>query len=803
MSLIHPAILWGLALVVVPVILHFLLRAKPKRLVFPALRLIQVRRKQNVRRMRLRHVWLMLLRIAVIALIVLAIARPSLPAADYSLRAGEWVAVAVIAGVVFGTYFGVMRSWRKRLPRPTLAYRRGMLRGGLGLLALVLMLLLVVWPYQRRISAALSSPAPPVAEDVPVAAVFLFDTSLSMQYRQEGKTRLEQAQEIAREHLSSFPSGSKVAIASVSSANPLLFLADLSGAKSRIDGLQVQAVSHSLNDRVRAALELQEEDRRRVLGAQASLPDDDRSDHFLREVYVFTDLAQSAWVRDPAHALREQLETLPWASIYLIDVGIADPTNLGITSLKLARQTVSTGGQLVVEAAVEATGRSETQQVLELFLQNENGNLVKQGQTAVPVNPQSAARARFVVNGLSGTYRQGEIRLASSDPLPGDDVRYFTVEVKPPQNVLVVSDRRSDAVYWMKALAPESLVSAGKARYQVQYLAPERLAGTDLSKFAAVCLINVADPPADLWTDLRAYVERGGGLAVILGSTQIKSFKYNIPEAQSFLPAELIAYAKFDPGEYFNLANPRHPLLRQFDELNGTAELTSVGVRRFWRVEPTAGGSVVAPYTDERTSPALLERPFGRGRTVVFTTAVDSLEWNDLPPSWAYLVLADQIVQYLSQQADGDFNVIAGENVLLRLPREPQVRSYFLQKPSFKQLPGKTTPGEDWLVIGDTDEIGQYGVVAAEPDVSFATGFSANPSPEESDLTRMEPAALDDLLGEKRYSIADSMEGLERTVRAGRIGQEMFSTVLLILVIVFCTEHLVANRFYETDERTA
>ena len=76
MTLLNPALLAGLLLAVIPVLLHLMLRAKPKRLVFPALRLIQQRRLQNVRRMNLRHLWLLLLRMGVIAMIVLAVCRP-------------------------------------------------------------------------------------------------------------------------------------------------------------------------------------------------------------------------------------------------------------------------------------------------------------------------------------------------------------------------------------------------------------------------------------------------------------------------------------------------------------------------------------------------------------------------------------------------------------------------------------------------------------------------------------------------------------------------------------------------------
>ncbi len=149
---LHPALLIGLALTAVPVLLHLLMRAKPKKLVFPALRLIQNRKRTNVRRLRLRHLSLLLLRMAVIALIVLAVARPSVPAADYSLRGGDWLRLLLIAGAAAGVYLGLVALWRRRqLPQHEMAYRRSYLRSGLAIAALLAVGLLVVWPYQRRI----------------------------------------------------------------------------------------------------------------------------------------------------------------------------------------------------------------------------------------------------------------------------------------------------------------------------------------------------------------------------------------------------------------------------------------------------------------------------------------------------------------------------------------------------------------------------------------------------------------------------------------------------------------------------
>ncbi|HLW66746.1 MAG TPA: BatA domain-containing protein, partial [Gemmataceae bacterium] len=76
MFLLHPLLLGGLALMGVPVLLHLMMRQKPKHLMFPAFRFLQQRAKTNQRKIRLRHLLLLLLRMLLIALIVLALVRP-------------------------------------------------------------------------------------------------------------------------------------------------------------------------------------------------------------------------------------------------------------------------------------------------------------------------------------------------------------------------------------------------------------------------------------------------------------------------------------------------------------------------------------------------------------------------------------------------------------------------------------------------------------------------------------------------------------------------------------------------------
>src|SRR5579884_95294 len=135
MSFIHPLLLGGLLLVGIPVLIHLIMQQKPKRLLFPAFRFLAQKHRTNQRKLRLRHLLLLALRIALIAGLCLALARPRL--------------------------------------------------------------------FSQRLS---------ISSDSPVAVALVFDTSLSMEYRQAERSRLDDAKRRANELLDELPEGSRVAV---------------------------------------------------------------------------------------------------------------------------------------------------------------------------------------------------------------------------------------------------------------------------------------------------------------------------------------------------------------------------------------------------------------------------------------------------------------------------------------------------------------------------------------------------------------------------------------------------------------
>ena len=810
MSLLHPALLFGLGFAAIPVLLHLLLRAKPKRLIFPALRLIQQSRRQNVRRMQLRHLWLLLLRMLVFALIAFGLTRPSLPAANYSLIWYEWAAMLLILGSGLGSYFGVMKWWQRRnWPRNQLLTRRTMLRGGIGAAVAMLLLLTVGWPYVRRVYAEMKDPVPRAADNLPVAAVFLFDNSPSMSYRQGNQSRLQSAQQIARDHLSRLSAGSKVAVTSSHETSSPPFSLDLQAARSRIDAYEIRAGGLSLNDRLRTVLLAQEEDRRRVTGEQTSIPEEKRQDRYLREIYIFTDLTRSAWREESSSVLRDELVRLKTVSVYIIDVGETSPTNVGISSVKLSSESVPTGGTLKLDVGLSAVGHFKPEQTVEFFLSGRDGKLVKRGQQTAAVESGAERQLAFEIPQVEGPLQQGEFRIVGSDPLAIDDVGYFTVRTLPQLKVLVVAENASVAFYWQSAI--EYLSSAKITDFQTKFLPSSQLRDADLKLFDVVFIINLNAPDETTWTRLHDYVEAGGGLGVFLGAAssalsaksgrdQIDPVAYNRKAAQSVLPAELKASVMNAKPQSMDLRNSQHLLLKRLENSGVLADLGAMEVHGFWKVEPSESAVTVAKFDGTQGIPALIERRIGRGRVMLMTTSVNNEKWNDFVATALSFVFADQLTQYLSQQSALRTNYLVGDEVALPLDREQKLRKIVLRMPDFKQRTQEIPAEAKSLRLNDLTTVGSYQVDSAAGEVDYHGGFSLNLPASERDLRRLEPRELDSLLGEGRYTVNRDPGSLEKNIMTNRLGQEMYSFVVGLLVIVFALEQFTAAWFYRTDE---
>ena len=88
MSFLTPFFLVGLGAIAIPVLIHLIQRERKRVIEFPSLMFVRRIPYQSVRRRRIRHWALLLMRVAAIALIAAAFARPFMPQSAVVAAAG-------------------------------------------------------------------------------------------------------------------------------------------------------------------------------------------------------------------------------------------------------------------------------------------------------------------------------------------------------------------------------------------------------------------------------------------------------------------------------------------------------------------------------------------------------------------------------------------------------------------------------------------------------------------------------------------------------------------------------------------
>ena len=281
-----------------------------------------------------------------------------------------------------------------------------------------------------------------------MAAALIFDAAPHMQYRREKKTRLEAAQEIGHWLLAQLPPESQIAVFDSGMA-PRSFDADRGLSKQRIEKLEIVPNPRSLSQIVSEAA---------VVLKKSDLP--------AKEIYVFTDLSRASWRADETARLQDRLHELAGVALYLIDVGVTEPSNFGLGDLHLSQQVVAAGGSVEIQTDISSLG-IEGQRVVELDLLTSAGTLQNNSEQIKRLKPGESQTVDFRLTSLKPGTQQGLVRIVGQDSLAADDVRYFSVEVRPPWPVLVVAQQPTaeTAIYLTEAIAPAEMRKRHEARF--------------------------------------------------------------------------------------------------------------------------------------------------------------------------------------------------------------------------------------------------------------------------------------------------------------------------------------------------
>lgn len=727
----HPILIATVALVGLPILLHLIMRQEPKRLVFPAVRFLQQKRRINQRKMRLRHLLLLLLRMLLIALFGLALFQPTLFSETFQIHGEQ-----------------------------------------------------------------------------PVAAVFVLDTSPSMGYKANDRTRLDEARRRALELLDDLPRGSKVAV--LDPADPGgTWEPTADDARRKLEELkEPKGAAVPVTTALATAYQLL-----RTVDQESESPEP-----MPRLVAVFSDRTAACWDATRTDDLAKLRDAVPQPAVahLFVDVGIDQPADVGITGVELKPQIVPRGQPVVLTATVAAAGPGV---MAEVKLRVATVNLPEQTKhVAVPAGASAAASFEIDGRQLQPGLYQAEVRLTTPDNLEADNVRYVTFRIAEPKKILTLADDPPAAEFWK-----ESHAAVREFECEVRKPDDPKLS---FDGYEAVCLLSVADP-SPLWPKLQAYVAAGGKLLIMPGGDSSVA-AYTSEPALRLLPGGLQSVVEtppMQPGAAWlpDDAALRHPMLKAFRDwkLRGNVDVI-VDPRRawkYWAVSPT-DGSIVVSYDDAENPkdrhPAVLERAVGAkgGKVVLLTTRMDitpeEQKWNnywDLDGhSWG-VVFPNLLMRYLvGDPTDANFNFATGQPVPVPLPKGE------LKKGASLRFEGPGVSGRDAEIpVGEnqaelrlppakTATAGNYRV--STPDGKWQDGFSLNPPADEASLEKVPAEAIE---GQTTLFGPGSVIPVGKDIRLRealdtKFNQpvDLFPWLLIAVLLLVALEGVAANRFYRS-----
>jgi hypothetical protein len=751
-----PILLTGAAVVGLPILLHLIMRQEPKRLPFPAFRFLKQKRQINQRKIRLRHLLLLLLRMALIALICLSLWQPTILSEGISLRGGRPVAAVIVIDTSPSMGY-------------VLAERSGLTEAR-----------------QRRLK--------------------LLDES------SEGPwTSLDEVRGFAMEILEELPSGSKVAILDTADRSEPVFEIGLAEARQRVKDIKKpRANSNPVTRALESAYSLL---------ARADTELEPGQEPFPRVLAVFSDRTAASWDANRTGELQSLRDRVPLPSIFhvYVDVGVEKPVNTAITTIEMKPQIVPANQPVVVSVTVEATG-SSVDNLLVFTVDGEE--VQRAPVNPGPDRPVSRQlRKEGLKSGLHHakislltsdalpfdnerfiTFRVREPRnvLALVD-LPRESLLTGALGVS--------GTAQAKAQVWK-----ESLDSVGW--YSCDVKPADDVERIEWSKYEQITLLGVSNPSEALWGKLLEFAQRGGHLVIVPGGPDMNAAAYQTDAAAAILPRKFTAWYRVpdkDPPAVWSTMAQR-PLLtvfRQYREQNDFFERTPPYTRGFWKVEEGGRERMIVAYNDapdpDTRSPAIMESSVnGRGKVYQFTVplALGSQQYHNYATTWFGFVLINEAVRTLTGDSEDQiFNSNTGLQVLVKWPTteaKPDA-TYILSGPDVSAADAsvRRDASQAYFRFGAEKSTAAGSFTLASEDGKWSDGFSLNVPVEESNLDRLPPEPILELFGPETIFTADKKLPL-KDILGGKFTQpiELFPFLMILLLLVLAAENWMGNKFY-------
>lgn len=785
MTFFNATLIFGIAAIAVPVVLHLIARREPRKVVFPSVRFLTKRFESNRSRLRVRRWWLLALRIAALAALALALARPAI----HQSLSITWLTIGMVTTLGVALFVLATLALSRGQPRATVYSLAGA--------AAAVSLAALIWGAMTYASG----PVPMQGTSEPVAIAIVLDNGPTSAFTTPNDDRIGRMKDLATWMVTRLPRTSRIAVID-RSAQVATFSLDVGSSLSKIEQLRALEVTQPIASRLDAAARLVR---------TSDLPN--------RQILLVTDLTAATWNDSTTESgLAAVLSEDPPVALTVFDLGPLDGSNRSLSIPTFADATPPKGVPIAITSTLTFDADDTSASVaataeLDLYVNDPSLPVIRDekivrpqlqtvDRTSVRVTAGGSSELLMTIPSLDIGVHHGRIRLVGEDAMPLDDVRYFTLEVLRPSSVLLVCDDDDESRIMKQAIiASPGLIDEQNAEFRVERIEYTDLPVVQLDDFAAVLLL---DPPADVLRDnaVGEFASRGGGVFVTLGpSAGTEAID------SSWAPNLIRPWRVPQPGSFLQVNAVTHPITQP---LAADTPWADFRVQQYWQLGAETTDRILITFagTDH---PALVERltqgetdsDGEPGRVLVLATPLPALAaetrgWNDLfgIDPWPAWLLTRQSIELLTRRGTSQRVVPVGQPVTLGLPStDPGARPDRIQlfpPGDTAPVPLNVAPDATQLTVTDVPRSGVYWLRG----LPEGTGFSANLPESSTRLERIDPGQLDQVFGPDRYAIVTDREGIEFAETRASKRVSLHSPAILLVLVVFLLEQILGNRFY-------
>ena len=510
-----------------------------------------------------------------------------------------------------------------------------------------------------------------------------------------------------------------------------------------------------------------------------------------KQIYLVADLQKSGWEN-----FLETDRLSPDVDIEFVDVAEEQPDNRAVTDINVPPIVLIEQKDTELVARIHNFSTEPVEKLpVSLFIDDNRVDT-----TQLDIEPGNSADAAFKVkiNLQSESAHTGWVEI-DNDALKIDNRRYFTVQsMKSIKTHCVNGEQKRSDIEDETFFLTRAVLNVGDEGAPIDYTESTTFpSAASLKQYDVLILANVSQITAAEAERLKTYVNGGGGLIITLGD-QVDSnvYQQHLADAENSLLPCTIMQAVGDPigKDQFQViatVEYRHPIFMPFSNPNH-GDFAKGRFYRYYQTVPAAEATVIAAFDDG--NPALLEKIYGNGRVLFFTSTIDR-EWNDLPIHAVYLPFLHEAIKYLALKQVGkipDYHV--GDGVEYNGSQDSAGKAVAVFDPDRKER--RMTLNEQGNLFYENTE--NPGVYSVHRSGEKPHNFVVNVDIDESDLTPRNPEELTSMLVGTteidRTPTELTPEVVEKYKEDVEKNQGLSTYLLLAVFALAITEMFLANR---------